>query len=231
MYRWPYEIGFADLVTYGYLIANDDDSQDNTLAKIGFRGASLKCRVLWPYGLSGCAPRGSTVMMWAIGGSKSNSAVLPTYPSARRKNMSEWEFATGNYKTQAETFYDENGNVNIFAPNGNIIGSAASDVTLSAVGDINASATNINMASSADTTIECDNLTITATDDVTINCTNLTVNASGAITLNAGGQTLSVSSSGMLNNGTDVGEGHKHGPGTYEDAENRPITGESGVVV
>lgn len=143
--RTPFENIMRNLIRYAYLLENKVDDQDNQVAEIGYYGTKVQSRVLWTYGLSGLAPRGSTMFNMIVNGQSQNNASIPTYPQARHKEMKEWEFATGNYKTKAETFYDEAGNLNILAPNG-----------------------NVNIVCDKDVIINCKKLTITATEGATI---------------------------------------------------------------
>ena len=205
-------IKIVDMLTYGYLITSEE-REDIQETKVGFRGASLKCESIWPYGISAKAPPSSKMIMLAMNAIKSSSAVIATYPQGRRTELKYWEIATGNFKTKAETFYDDDGNVNINSPQK----------------DLNINAGNMNVELRENINVNCKNITINA-EDVELNINSITVNAQFGITFNVGGNTFQVTPDGVKNNGKEVGEAHKHVAGDYKDSSGGGVTGISGAV-
>lgn len=185
--RFPFEQKMINMISWAYLIANKIDDQDNQVAEIGFYGSRLLTRIIWPYGLSGVAPRGSTLLTMAINANKQNSCAIPTYPQERRRDMKEWEFATGNYETKAETFYDEDGNVNVLAPNG-----------------------NVNIITANNVNVTCVNLVANASGQTTITSPTITLNGNVVVTGSATLQSGASISGSLTNNGTNVGSSHVH---------------------
>ena len=186
--RTPFNNVLRNMIRYAYLLKNKSDGQDNQVAEIGFYGTKIQSRIIWPYGLSGLAPRGSTMLNMILNGQAQNNACIPTYPQERRRNMKEWEFATGNYKTKAETFYDDNGDLNVLAPNG-----------------------NVNIIAAKDVNVNCVNLTASATAQTTI--TSPTITLDGDVTITGNSNVMGNSDVGgtLKNNGQDVGGTHTHG--------------------
>lgn len=218
MIRFNFEQKLSNMIRYAYLISRETDDQQNQVAQIGFLGRKVQCRLIVPYGFTNGAPRGSELVVYSIGAQANNLAAMATYPQNRRKSLKEWEVSVGNQNKDSEVFYDEDGNISILAPNGDI------DIRTNNIEIVN---DNID--------IQCEDITVNSSDinitaaDVTINCDNLNINASGTITLIAGGQTLSISSGGINNNGTNIGSDHTHPAGNILDSGSGQCTGNSGT--
>ena len=196
MFRFPFENKVLNMITYAYLISNKEDDNDNQIAEVGYLGSKTNARMFWIYGLSGHAPRGSTLLSFAVNAHKQNLTAFPSHPSTRRKGMKEWEFATGNQQTGAETFYDADGNLNILAPGGDVIITAANNVT-----------------------VTCDTLSATATTSATVTAPTISLVGNVAITGN-----LSVTGT-MTNAGTDIGATHTHPQGNDSAGDSQVNTG------
>ncbi len=54
-------------------------------------------------------------MQLAVGGTVQNLAGIPTNPENRFRDLKEWEVKVGNFKTKANIFFDEDGNIKIDA--------------------------------------------------------------------------------------------------------------------
>lgn len=204
MFRFPFENKVLNMITYAYLISTREDGNDNQIAEVGYLGSKTNARMFWPYGLSGHAPRGSTLISFAVNAHKQNLTAFPSHPTTRRKNMKEWEFATGNQKTGAETFYDDNGDLNILTPGGNVVIDSSGDVTITSVGNV---------------TVTCDTLDATATTSATVTSASISLVGNVSITGN-----LAVTGT-MLNAGVNVGGTHVHPQGVDSAGDTQQNTG------
>lgn len=214
MMRVPFEQRVLNMIRFAFLIRNMNDENENQVAEIGFLGRQLRTKLLFPYGLSAIAPRGSQLLVWSISGMPNNSASLPTYPQERRKQMVEWEVSLENQKSDAEIFLKDNGDVDVLAPKNDVNITANRNVNIDAGDTINVTAQSINLTGGQQINLSVGGQSIVITQSgITINGTSLGLNVGS-----------------VSHNGTNIGSDHTHLPGTYRDGSNSPLSGESGEV-
>lgn len=139
------------------LVGSDSEAFQTT--QISYLGKTADTEVIYPYGLCGNPPTGSLVLLFNVQGQEENRAGIANLPNKRFKNLKAGEVAVGNYLTTSVVKFLENGNIEVFCQNNEII-----TITQNANITIGGSST-VNIVGTA--TINCPTTTING--DVNIN--------------------------------------------------------------
>lgn len=206
-------------------VAMTDDTGDFRRAMISALGKTQKCQAFSPYGLCSNPPDESMAVLLNMQGIASNTVALIDDPKNRKKNLAKGEVALYNYVT---------GSFLYLRADGAIVGEITGGSKIEILPDGN---TNI----SATTALSFEAPTINFTGAAEINMTAPTINITGATAVNIISSTIInltsaiLASTGVLT-ASDFAtsiiaslNAHGHAPGTFVDAEARPITGKSGV--
>lgn len=200
-----------------------DDSGNYRNAMISSLGKNQKCQVLSPYGLCSNPPDNSLAALFNLQGIAANTIAIVDDPKNRKKNLAKGEVALYNYTSGSLIHLKEDGTVIIDNNSGSI-------VTLSPSGVVNIEASTTNITSTTAVNIEAPTVTITGATSLdlvsstAINLTAPVINTNGVFT-NIGLLTATDFKTGTI----DSINAHGHAPGTFVDAEARPITGKSGA--
>ncbi len=124
-----------------------DESNSNILiANAENNDGNKKVSLYMQYGTFGTPMDPCYGLLLALNGNVGESMALPHYSTARiMRETKPGEFGVGNFVTKANVFFDEEGNINVSAPdgdlnidiNGNVNGTITGDVSLNVDGNIN----------------------------------------------------------------------------------------------
>jgi len=122
-----------------------DDSEAHPKAQLTESGKTYEAIRLSVYGVCSNPPRDSNALVFApsYGGEDIKYSISNDHRN-RFKNLKEGEVVVGNYKTQARIFFDEDGNLNVNVPDGNLTATVGGKATLNATEVVINSDTTIN---------------------------------------------------------------------------------------
>jgi phage gp45-like len=139
-----------------------DDKDQFPRAQISYFGKPGNSEEIYPYGIGGVAPKGSTGIVFSIRGDEGNRAHIATATDLRIKNLKEGETYAGNLVSGSVYIFKENGDWDVtitkdgnltfngdlnITVNGNVTVNSGGNVDVSASGDANVNATNVNLGS------------------------------------------------------------------------------------
>jgi len=108
----------SGIIKLGYVTRIDSDDGLDSTVQVGFLGKTLDVSLYSPYGVSSNIPQGSTVVMAANNGSNENNIGYGSFPENRFRDLKEWELKIGNFKTKANVFFNEAGEIVVLAKSG-----------------------------------------------------------------------------------------------------------------
>jgi phage gp45-like len=107
-----------NILLFSRLTLASKDDENVIVAQMEGLGKPVPVYLVYPYGFSANAPKDSTVIAMAMGGTTQNKAGIPTMPENRFANLKEWEVKVGNFKTKAHIFFNEDGDIRVENDNG-----------------------------------------------------------------------------------------------------------------
>jgi len=92
-------------------LTNGDDSGQLQTYQVSFLGKTGSCEVVWPYGVSGRLPAGSTIYMTNQNGVEDDKAGVGALPQNRFKDLKDGEVKVGNFLLESSVKFAENGDI------------------------------------------------------------------------------------------------------------------------
>ena len=92
------------------------------IARVKGLGKETTVYVVYPYGLTANAPEGSLCVSWQVSGQESDRVAIADDPQNRPKDLEPGEVVVSNHLTKSEIRFKANGDIDITAPNMNVIG-------------------------------------------------------------------------------------------------------------
>jgi hypothetical protein len=108
------------IIKWGRVSREDaSDTDINQILQVETVGGKPKpVYIALPYGVSANIPDDTTIIMLSSGGSGQDQAGIPTRPEDRFKGLKVWEIKIGNYKTKANVFFNDDGQIEIVPKSG-----------------------------------------------------------------------------------------------------------------
>lgn len=159
-------------------LSDPGDSGDFQIYQVSYMGTDGECEAIWPYGIAGILPDGSTMTMKNVMGNEEDKAGVGSFPQKRFKNLEivkkPSDIAIGNFESLARTAYLSNGDIQAVATNDyKLTVKKNGDIQIDGSATINATG-NINITSP----------TITVNATVAVNITSPTVTINGNLVVN-----------------------------------------------
>lgn len=106
----------SSLITWAStLVTNDTDKIKRTAIVKGL-SKSGNVFLITPYGFDHHPPNGSLSLVLQVMANEGNRTAIAAYPQKRFDNLKEGEVAVGNYLTRAIIKFNEDGDVEVYAP-------------------------------------------------------------------------------------------------------------------